>query len=153
MAIYGNVLSKIICEEFDRNIRSNDTNPNTLYNQPLPKAMLIKFFVDSRGNHGGKDKLLEVLLFGQGYVTVLKRITNKRTLTKDSLIHNDWVKCSCHDSCWRNDGIESIINEYAMPQSKESLSLIDELFGWYSVHDLTEEEYKYLSQIKHSFET
>lgn len=151
--IYSHVLSKIVCEEYDHKVRRDITNPNQLYGYPLPRAMLLRFSLDNPNSNSrnSPEKKLEILLFGQSYVTVLTRITNKKSLVdRDFTDEVGWQLESCHDSCWRYDGIEQLINKYGMPNTKENISFIDELFGWYSVHNLTEKEYMYLSKIGRS---
>jgi len=153
--IYGNTLTKIINEEYERKVRQDNTNPNKLYGRPLPKAMLLRFRIEEAKSKEYKETYLEMMIFGQGYVTVLHRITHSRDNyrsgdeLKERLIkQTDWIKDCCHDSCWRYDGIERLISGYQYRDSKWDISGIDELFGWYSVIDLDDKLYEHFSSIK-----
>lgn len=164
--IYSGVLAKIITSEYDNKIRRDCTNKNLQYSYPVPKAMLIRFSIElSKRNNEYKEKYLEIMILGQGYVTTLYRITDNRQnykfMSSFPLDENDkkmllnetgWIKDGCHDSCWR-DSIESILREnIGFPDAKYNTSFVDCLNHWYAVLDLDYDLYKHFSDIKFIWE-
>jgi hypothetical protein len=94
------------------------------------------------------------MIFGQGYVTVLHRITDSREnyisgekLNERLLKQLDWKKDCCHDSCWRYDGTDNIIKKHSYQDSEFDIIGIDDLFGWYSVINFDEKLYLHFMNV------
>lgn len=102
-----NILSKIICTTYE-----NDFRRKTDYN----KAMHVGFYLED-------NTQVELLLIWTGYVGVFERINKK-----------EWKCLSCHDSCWRVDGVEHFISKYY-----EQIRRIEGLFSWFEKIDINKE--------------
>jgi hypothetical protein len=119
-----NILSKIICDTYEQEFRRKQEPDKHI-------AMKIRFITY-------KDTGLELLLTWEGYVGVFFREIN---LT--SGIKKAWHILSCHDSCWRSDGVDSFIFEH-----REDINCIIGLFNWYEKIELTEQENQELRKIE-----
>lgn len=131
MSVSSSILSKIICEEYARNIRRNKEYIRK--DGRLGKGMLIRILISEKQDYS-RDKYLEILLFGSGYVTVLHREVNR---TPKIISNRPWIKDSCHDSCWRGDGVEYVISKYSQ---EKDLNFIGDFIGWYELVDMSEKD-------------
>jgi hypothetical protein len=119
--IHG-VISSIICAEFE----SNSKFTLKRYLTSRDTAMRLEFALHScKGEEGYRH--LEIAIFGAGsnYIKVYARI--KWSVIPEKAIDGDnslkegyaytegetpWVLLSDHDSCWKSDGVASIIASF-----------------------------------------
>lgn len=99
-----NILQEIICETYEKEFRRN----------PEKVAMLIPFILKNK-------KRIELLLIWEGYVGIFVNNNGK------------WTCLSCHDSCWREDGVNRFLSEYI-----DQLLHIDFTCGWYGKIKISE---------------
>jgi hypothetical protein len=91
-----------------------------------------------------KDEALypqaQLLIFAEtNYVGVYYRESTSRD---DH--YGEWQHLSCHDSCWRSDGVERFLRRYS-----DRVATLDNLFydGWYKKVEITPEFAETLRQI------
>lgn len=85
-------------------------------------------------------KIASLLLWSpSNYVHVLYREGERHSRNE---LGDGWVHLACHDSCWRNDGVEKFFHMY-----EEKLSSFDWIDP-YCIVNLTEPEMKLLSNVR-----
>lgn len=144
------ILSKIICETYEREFRHKQEKDKYI-------AMKISFSIPIDYKKEEGYRYLELLVMWEGYVGVFLREGYNVVpiegvdFGKDSLKKGyeykegvtDWKCLSCHDSCWRGDGIERFVFE-----NRERLNSIRQLFNWYEKIELTEKENEFFRGIE-----
>jgi len=134
------IISTIICDTYEKQFRSN---PDTSL------AMKITFSLPIDYDKEEGSRAIELMLMYKGYVGVFSReifsvvpregIDFEKDCLKQGYEYKDgfteWKLLSCHDSCWRSDGVDRFI----FTNSKR-LSYIKTLFNWYTEEHLTERE-------------
>ena len=78
------------------------------------KAIVFSTRIDFNNFHGDEEPdpvggFLHVACFApMNYVHVLAAFT-ERPIMRGQLVELDWQPIACHDSCWREDGVKSVI--------------------------------------------
>jgi hypothetical protein len=138
----SNIVSSIICSEFQKRFRDN------VGCTAADRAMLVKFSLNIDHEVEDGNRHLELLIFGNesNYIKVFARL-DWRVRQSGEFDQPDgaeaegktpWVLLADHDSCWRGDGVESLLSSF-----QEQISCIDSLFttdGWYSTKKMTASE-------------
>ena len=121
------------------------------------EAMVVKFRLHPDHNVEDGYRHLTLLIFGSDDNSISVYAKTDWTVIRnewsdgESLLGNHeyvegctpWVLYSCHDSCWRSDGVECIISEF-----KERISILDSFHGWYAIESLSEAQIKELKEIR-----
>jgi hypothetical protein len=156
-------LVEIICKEFEKNVGRNQEPAFKKKDNADFFAMDLKFNLNpyyEKGEEGYRH--LHIRIYGpMNYVAVLVKEdwtviheSYQDPKAEDGLLpgkdyvegNTGWMLASYHDSCWRTDGIHSILNAY-----EHRLSGIDSDFSnnWYVKKTLTEDERKEIEDLIH----
>lgn len=118
--VYQYMLKDIICALIQDQVKNNK------------KALFFNFNLKN-------GKKLSLLAWGNhGYVGIF---TKELDFAENAVIDKDWKNYSYHDSCWRGDGVERVLNQY-----DEKLQSLD-VFSKYRLIDTTDEQNKILLNI------
>jgi hypothetical protein len=121
-------------------------------NGKIVVGMKVKFGLSIDYDKEDGYRSMELLLLWKGYVGVFKReywdIEVKVSETDLSQNYktkgnSPWECLSCHDSCWRYDGVQKFVFE-----NREKLSYITSLINWYEPVILNEKENKVFGDIE-----
>jgi hypothetical protein len=137
-----NILSKIICDTYEKEFR---------HKQEVGKYLAMKITFDMPIDYNTEEgyRWIELLLIWEGYVGVfvrehwnimpIKGIDYKNDCLKKGFDYiegnTEWKILSCHDSCWRGDGVERFVFN-----NRDKFLGIKTFFKWYERIELTEEE-------------
>lgn len=144
----NHILRSIICYEFERVIGGMQWK-KTLAKPPEPMhCMEMTFNLHEDQNRPSPEIIenphypsVQLLIFGaSNYIGVYFREA------KDCE-YGPWQHLSCHDSCWRDDGVDSFIRQY-----EERISTLGWHDGlgtntWYTKREISKEEAKHLREI------
>ena len=142
------MLTKVICDTYEKEFRSNP-------DQSLAMSIPISIHIDHEKEDGYRH--LELLIMWKGYVGVFVRetytviplegIDHENDCLKEGYDYSEgqteWQCLSCHDSCWRSDGVERFIFK-----NRERLSGFSTISGWYKTVNLSEEELEKFRRIE-----
>lgn len=101
---YADTIAKVVDELLVKGTR----------NGAPPKAIVFSTRIDFNNFHGDEDRypvggFLHVACFApMNYVHVLAAFTD-RPVARGQLVELEWQPIACHDSCWRDDGVKSVI--------------------------------------------
>ena len=118
------IISDIVCDEYERSYGRNRSKLDK------PTGMLITFFLATDYEVEDGYRHMQLFIYAEmNYVSVFVREHwdvisvddfdykgGEQRLKKDTggrvLGHSAWRLASCHDSCWRQDGVESVLDHY-----------------------------------------
>jgi len=138
-----NILSTIICDEFERQIRPHD-GKQWPHKHGLKFTFSLWYRDDERMSRDGFYPKTEMLLYAEcNYVGVYVRTYDVHGLdTKEE--DAKWECMSHHDSCWRTDGVQRFLWE-----NREILNGIGQVFKpWCEKVEVNEELKEELREIR-----
>jgi hypothetical protein len=102
---FRRMLANMICFLVEQHIARKPTD--TKWNND--KALLIEFRLRRKKN----DKLSLLIWAPTNYVSVFTKEGERGGFNQTfQSVETDWKVWADHDSCWRSDGIDRIMNEY-----------------------------------------
>jgi len=141
------VLENIICSTFEKEVGRGQMAKGKQF------AMDISFLLSVDINVEEGNRNLNIRIFApSNYVGVLtqetwnyyrhediKEYNDESIIFKEGKNHiigeTEWERQSYHDSCWRNDGIHSILYKH-----KETIITVDSMSNWYKKHEMIEKD-------------
>ena len=167
--MFENIVGNIICSEYDkvlgRKAMEESTNLNDRFISSDPdRAMVIKFSLSLNYSveEGYRNLTLLIYGFGYNYIGVFAKIDwnviRNEWSDGDTLVkgrdyikgETPWILLAYHDSCWRSDGVQSLLWDL-----RSRINSIDYLFvseGWYTIKELTDLDKAVLADAKQAWE-
>lgn len=145
-----NIVSNIIAQEFEKNVGRWQSKKIT------PHAMKITFHLNNNWDLEEGYRHLQILIYGpMNYVGVFVK-EDWNIIPVDEIEDEDSLKPGCdyrrgstpwklmsyHDSCWRSDGLNSILSLH-----KDRINCLDSIGHWYTLEEVTEELSKQLDPL------